>query len=46
LREMTPARSATAINSQTEIGAVMPEPPATPANADEVLMSLADNGEI
>lgn len=44
LHEMTPARSAVAINAQTEIGAGMPEPPATPADADEVLMSLADNG--
>lgn len=44
LHEMTPARSAAAINAQTEIGAGMPEPPATPADADEVLMSLADNG--
>lgn len=44
LREFAPARGAVAGNAQTEIGAGMPEPPATPADADEVLMSLADNG--
>jgi predicted anti-sigma-YlaC factor YlaD len=44
LREFAPARGAVAVNAPVEIGAVMPEPPATPADADEVLMSLADNG--
>jgi hypothetical protein len=44
LREFAPARGAVASNAQAEIGAFMPEPPATPADADEVLMSLADNG--
>jgi hypothetical protein len=44
LREFTPARGQVAVNAQTEIGAAMPEPPATPADADEVLMSLADSG--
>jgi hypothetical protein len=43
LREFAPARTI-AINAQTEVGAGMPEPPAQPADADEVLMSLADNG--
>lgn len=43
LREFAPARTV-GINAQTEIGVGMPEPPATPADADEVLMSLADNG--
>jgi hypothetical protein len=45
LREFAPARGSVAVNAQTEIGVVMPEPPATPADADEVLMSLADNGD-
>jgi predicted anti-sigma-YlaC factor YlaD len=44
LREFAPAIGTVAINAQTEIGAVMPEPPAQPADADEVLMSLADTG--
>ena len=44
LREFAPVRGAVATNAQTEIGAGMPEPPATPADADEVLMSLAENG--
>jgi hypothetical protein len=46
LREFAPARDAAAINAGTEIGAGLPEPPAQPANADEVLMSLADPGNI
>jgi hypothetical protein len=47
LREFAAARAAMPLNGPTEIGAVMPEPPATPADADEVLMSLADSsGEI
>jgi predicted anti-sigma-YlaC factor YlaD len=47
LREFAPARAAVPLNGPAEIGAGMPEPPATPADADEVLMSLADNsGEI
>jgi hypothetical protein len=47
LREFAPARGAVAVNAQTEIGAGMPEPPAPPADADEVLMLLAENsGEI
>jgi predicted anti-sigma-YlaC factor YlaD len=45
LREFAPARGSVAVNAQTEIGAGMPEPPATPADADEVLMSLADTGD-
>jgi hypothetical protein len=45
LREFTPARAAMPLNGPSEIGAVMPEPPATPADADEVLMSLADTGD-
>lgn len=44
LREFTPARTV-AVNPATEIGAGMPEPPAQPADADEVLMSLADTGD-
>jgi predicted anti-sigma-YlaC factor YlaD len=31
--------------SQTEVGAIMPEPPAQPATPDEVLMSLAGEGQ-
>lgn len=46
LREFAPARDAAAINTGTEIGAGLPEPPAQPANADEVLMTLADPGNI
>jgi|SRR4029077_13634436 hypothetical protein len=45
LREFAPARGTVAVNAQTEIGAGMPEPPAQPADADEVLMSLADTGD-
>lgn len=45
LREFAPARSVTAVNAPAEIGAGMPEPPAQPADADEVLMSLADSGD-
>jgi len=45
LREFAPARGAVALNGPVEIGAGMPEPPAQPADADEVLMSLADNGD-
>lgn len=44
LREFAPARGTVAVNAQAEIGAGMPEPPAQPADADEVLMSLADSG--
>jgi predicted anti-sigma-YlaC factor YlaD len=44
LREFAPARGAVAVNAPVEIGAGMPEPAAQPADADEVLMSLADNG--
>ena len=46
LREFAPARDTAAINADTEIGAGLPEPPAQPADADEVLMSLADPGNI
>src|SRR5579864_423443 len=42
LREFAPARGAVALNAPAEIGAGLPEPPAQPADADEVLMSLAD----
>jgi hypothetical protein len=45
LREFAPARGTVAVNAPAEIGAGMPEPPAQPADADEVLMSLADNGD-
>jgi hypothetical protein len=45
LREFAPARGTVAVNGPAEIGAVMPEPPAQPADADEVLMSLADSGD-
>ena len=45
LREFAPARGAAAVNAAAEMGAVMPEPPAQPADADEVLMSLADSGD-
>jgi hypothetical protein len=45
LREFAPARSVAVVNGPAEIGAVMPEPPAQPADADEVLMSLADSGD-
>jgi hypothetical protein len=46
LREFAPARDTAAINTGTEIGAGLPEPPAQPAAADEVLMTLADPGNI
>src|SRR5579864_3620287 len=42
LREFAPARGTAAVNGPAEIGAGLPEPPAQPADADEVLMSLAD----
>jgi predicted anti-sigma-YlaC factor YlaD len=45
LREFAPARGTLAVNAPAEIGAGMPEPPAQPADADEVLMSLADTGD-
>jgi predicted anti-sigma-YlaC factor YlaD len=45
LRESTPPRGTAAINAGTEVGAVLPEPPAQPADADEVLMSLADTSD-
>lgn len=45
LREFAPTRGTVAVNGQTEIGAGMPEPAAQPADADEVLMSLADTGD-
>jgi hypothetical protein len=45
LREFAPARTSAAVNSPAEIGAGMPEPQQQPANADEVLMSLADAGD-
>jgi hypothetical protein len=45
LREFAPARGTVALNAPAEVGAVMPEPPAQPADADEVLMSLADSGD-
>lgn len=41
LREFAPARGAV-VNGPVEIGAGMPEPPALPADADEVLVSLSD----
>lgn len=46
LREFAPTRDTAAINTSTEIGAGLPEPPAQPANADEVLMTLADPGNL
>jgi len=46
LREFAPARDTAALNAGTEIGAGLPEPPAQPADADEVLMTLADPGNI
>jgi hypothetical protein len=45
LREFAPARGAVAVNAPAEIGSALPEPPAQPADADEVLMSLADTGD-
>lgn len=45
LREFAPPRGSVAANANTEIGAGLPEPPAQPANADEVLTSLADRGD-
>ena len=45
LAGFTPPRSTAVVNSQTEIGAGMPEPPAQPGNADEVLMSLAERAD-
>src|ERR1700719_788242 len=45
LREFTPARGTVAVNGPAEVGAVMPDPPAQPADADEVLLSLADSGD-
>jgi predicted anti-sigma-YlaC factor YlaD len=42
LVEFAPPFQMPAASSQTEIGASMPEPPAQPANQDEVLMSLAE----
>ncbi|PYU24940.1 MAG: hypothetical protein DMG30_07090 [Acidobacteria bacterium] len=42
LGEFAPARGTVAVNGPVELGAGLPEPPAQPANADEVLMSLAD----
>jgi hypothetical protein len=45
LREFAPAWGTAAVTAGTEIGAGLPEPPAQPANADEVLMSLADTGD-
>jgi hypothetical protein len=45
LQEFAPARGTLAVNIPAEIGAVLPEPPAQPADADEVLMSLADTGD-
>lgn len=45
LREFSPVRGAMALNAPVEIGAGLPEPPAPPADADEVLMSLADTGD-
>jgi hypothetical protein len=45
LRIFTPARGAVAVNAQTEVGAGLPEPPAQPADADEVLISLSDTGD-
>jgi hypothetical protein len=44
LREFAPARTV-AVNAPAEIGAGLPEPPGQPADADEVLMSLADTGD-
>ncbi len=45
LREFAPPRGAVAVNGNTEIG-VLPEPPAQPANADDVLMTLAERGNL
>ena len=42
LGEFAPTRGTVALNGPVEIGAGLPEPAAQPANADEVLMSLAD----
>jgi predicted anti-sigma-YlaC factor YlaD len=43
LREFAPARGTTAANAEIEAG--MPEPPAQPVDADDVLISLADTGD-
>ena len=45
LRELAPARGVAAVNAPAEVGAVLPEPPAQPANADEVLISIADTSD-
>jgi predicted anti-sigma-YlaC factor YlaD len=45
LREITPTRATAPVTAPAEVGAVLPEPPAQPANADEVLMSLADSSD-
>jgi hypothetical protein len=42
LRVFAPARGGAAVNASAEIGAVLPEPPDQPADADEVLISLSD----
>ncbi|PYU35204.1 MAG: hypothetical protein DMG31_04450 [Acidobacteria bacterium] len=45
LREFAPARGTVGVNGPVEIGAGMPEPPAQPVDADEVLISLSDTGD-
>jgi hypothetical protein len=47
LAEFAPPFHPVAVTSQTEVSAppVMPEPPAQPSNADEVLVSLAGEGQ-
>jgi hypothetical protein len=45
LREFAPGRGTVAVNGAVEIGAGMPEPPAQPGDADEVLLSLSDTGD-
>ena len=42
LVEFAPPSPVPSANPQTEVGALMPEPPAQPSNQDEVLMSLVE----
>jgi predicted anti-sigma-YlaC factor YlaD len=44
LAEFAPPFQMPVTGSQTEMVGLMPEPPAQPANQDEVLMSLVDSG--
>jgi predicted anti-sigma-YlaC factor YlaD len=45
LREFAPTRGIAPVNAPAEVGAVLPEPPAQPANPDEVLISIADTSD-